>query len=229
MARLDPTSYRAWFETPLGRVVDADEKRLVAELARLGPGDRVLDVGCGDGNFTELAAQTAAAVVGLDSSSLMLGAAATRLAHLRNVEWVEGDAASLPFPDESFDVVLAVTVMCFVTDPATVLREAHRVLRPGGRLIAGELGRWSTWALIRRVSGALGSETWKRARFFSLRELKRRLAQAGFVAVEARGAVFYPPIARVANSRLARAVEQAGPRLVPGLGAFVAASGTRRR
>jgi len=64
-------------------------------------------------------------------------------------------AEALPFADETFDPVVAVTVPCFIPQPDQAMAEMARVLKPGGRLVIGELGRWSSWAAIRRVRGWL--------------------------------------------------------------------------
>jgi hypothetical protein len=48
----DPGRYQHWFKTPLGQIVDADEKTVFFELSDLKPGERIFDVGCGDGNYT---------------------------------------------------------------------------------------------------------------------------------------------------------------------------------
>jgi trans-aconitate methyltransferase len=71
----DPQAYRRWFETPLGSRFDRDEKEVVFALAGLQPGERVLDLGCGDGNDTLPAAARAGLAVGLDRSLAMLAAA----------------------------------------------------------------------------------------------------------------------------------------------------------
>jgi SAM-dependent methyltransferase len=126
-------------------------------------------------------------------------------------------------------VVLAVTVLCLGANPETVVREASRVLRPGGRLVVGELGRWSSWAAIRNVRGFFGSAAWCGARFFSLGELRRLLVGGGFVDVQTAGAVFYPPVSSPLLLGLMRIVELVGPRLTPALGAFLVVSGNRER
>jgi SAM-dependent methyltransferase len=69
-----------------------------------------------------------------------------------------------------------------------------RVLRPGGRLVLGELGRWSAWAATRRLKGWLGASTWKAAHFRSAGALRTLLEQAGLSVDAVHGAVFYPPI-----------------------------------
>lgn len=106
----------------------------VAEAARLRPGQRVLDVACGTGVLArEALARTApgGAVAGLDPNAGML-AVARALAPA--VDWRQGVAESLPFPDGWFDAVVSQFGLMFFDDRAQALREMQRVLRPGGRL-----------------------------------------------------------------------------------------------
>ena len=111
---------------------------------------------------------------------------------------LQGDVRALAFPDGSFDVVLAVTVLCFVDDAARAVGEMGRVLRPSGRLLIGELGRWSLWAAKRRVSGWLGSRVWRRAAFRSAHALKGLVTGAGLAVTGVHGAVYYPPFGPMA-------------------------------
>jgi SAM-dependent methyltransferase len=106
--------------------------RLVQTMA-VQPGEDVLDVACGTGNATVPAAQSGARVTGLDLTPSMLARARERAAGLA-VEWVEGDAEELPFPDGSFDVVLSTFGCMFAPRHEVVADELARVLRPGGRL-----------------------------------------------------------------------------------------------
>lgn len=100
----------------------------------------------------------------------------------------------MPFAPHTFDVVVAVTVLCFIGNAGSALREMLRVLKPGGRLIIGELGRSSSWAAVRRVKGWLGSPVWRRARLRSPSELKRLAMEVGLVDASVTGTIFYPPI-----------------------------------
>ncbi|WP_458189149.1 class I SAM-dependent methyltransferase [Haladaptatus sp. NG-WS-4] len=113
----------------------ADE---LVERAGLEPGDSALDVGCGTGIVARRAARTVASdgsVVGLDPNMGMLEVAeATSSDEDTAIEWREGDAADLPFSDETFDVVFCQQVLQFVPNPSTALQEIHRVLVPDGRL-----------------------------------------------------------------------------------------------
>lgn len=106
------------------------------ELAGLRSGERVLDVACGTGVVTRLAAERVGPtgkVTGLDINKEMLAAARAQAAPA-TIEWVEGSALAIPLPDESVDAVLCQQGLQFFPDRATALREMRRVLVLGGRL-----------------------------------------------------------------------------------------------
>jgi ubiquinone/menaquinone biosynthesis C-methylase UbiE len=155
-----PDTYRRWRRGGLGQITDTLEQKLMLELIGGPAGLRILDAGCGDGVLTAALAQRGAVVTGVDADPRMLAASRARVQEMAvAVEFVEGDIRALPFPDAAFDVVIAVTVLCFVPHAERAVREMARVLKPGGRMVFGELGRWNLWAARRRVSGWLGSAT----------------------------------------------------------------------
>ncbi len=105
------------------------------------PGHTVLDLGCGPG--TDLAALARAVtatgtVIGVDHDQAAVSAARERTADEHTVSVRLGDLHDLPLPDHAADRARTDRVLQHVTDPARVLRETHRVLRPGGRLVMGE-------------------------------------------------------------------------------------------
>ena len=108
-------------------------------LGRLAPGERVLDLGSGAGTDSLVAAQMVGKhgrVTGIDMTTPMLAKARAAAAEMgmTNVEFVEGEAEQLPFPDESFDVVISNGVIDLIPDKDAVFSELHRVLVPGGRM-----------------------------------------------------------------------------------------------
>lgn len=111
-----------------------DYPPMLAELER-DPFNDVLDVGCGTGPVIELLCEKypEKRFVGLDLTPVMIEAAQAK--GLPNAEFVVGDAENLPFADESFDALLCSNSFHHYPNPGMFLREARRVLRPGGKLI----------------------------------------------------------------------------------------------
>ena len=114
-------------------------------------GKRVLDVGCGTGPFSLAAGQRGADVVSLDIGVQLLHRA--RAKGVTRV--VAGDAATLPFPTDEFDIVLSSECLEHTPDPERVVAEMLRVLRPGGRLVVTCPNRLWRWSVV--VAGALES------------------------------------------------------------------------
>jgi arsenite methyltransferase len=110
----------------------------VMSALQLRPGERVLEVGCGNGL---LAVQMVDAVgqqghvIGVDVSHAMIAMARDAFTDHPNMQFTVGDAACLPIKDASIDVAVTVQCLCFVPDVSAALSELLRVLRPGGRLV----------------------------------------------------------------------------------------------
>jgi len=137
------------------------------------PGFRVLDVGFGGGYTLERLAPLVSPqrVAGVELSEAMIAAVRQRCGDAFDLRLA--DAAALPFPEGSFDVVLSVNTIYFWPDPARVLAEMSRVLVPGGRLVLGYRSRF----FLR-----MNPLTWFGFRLHSDRRVEQLLEEAGFAA-----------------------------------------------
>lgn len=129
------TGFLAALSMTVGRSGDA---KFAAGVTGLTARDAVLDVGCGPGVAARHAASLGAQVTGLDPAPVMLRTARALSLLSRRVQWVEGVAESLPLPDDSVTVLWSLACVHHWPDLPTGLREAARVLRPGGRFLALE-------------------------------------------------------------------------------------------
>jgi SAM-dependent methyltransferase len=135
---------RQFFSTAAGRwdAVRAELFGSSADFALLGLLDdrwTVGDLGCGTGALSAALAPYVDRVVAVDASTEMLAAAKERLADARNVDLRAGDLESLPVEDATLDAAVLFLVLHYVADPAAVLAEAARALKPGGRLVVVDM------------------------------------------------------------------------------------------
>ena len=188
-----PEVYARWRTSQIGSITDRLERELILELVGDVNGCKVLDVGCGDGELAVELWKRGATVMGIDASLAMIDAAKARAKeHHADITFQVAAADDLPFSAEQFDVVTAITILCFVDDANPVFREIAGVLRSGGRLVVGELGKWSSWAAGRRIRAWLGSRLWRKGRFRTAKELRTLAEQAGLSSEAVRGAIYFP-------------------------------------
>jgi ubiquinone/menaquinone biosynthesis C-methylase UbiE len=166
-----PDKYDKWFETPIGRLVRESEGRLLLDTARPGPGEEILDVGCGTGVFTADLLAAGSRVTGLEISFPMLLRAGKKAAG-RPFCMVQGDMRALPFADGSFDKTVSVTAIEFLDEDARcAVADMFRVTRPGGLVVVASLNSLSPWA-ARRKASAKDHPIFAHARFRSPAEMK---------------------------------------------------------
>jgi SAM-dependent methyltransferase len=193
-----PRVYERWWRPVLARAFKgvagpsmAEELRIARLLMGLGPGDVVLDVACGPGNFArEFAAAVGdqGLVVGIDASRTMLarGVAETDEAGVRNLGLVRGDATRLPFPDGTFDALCCFAALHLFADPTAGLDEMRRVLAGHGRIaIMTSVRRGpvpsAVKPIVERASGI---------RVFEGDEIAGALERRGFTGIQRRVAGF---------------------------------------
>jgi ubiquinone/menaquinone biosynthesis C-methylase UbiE len=166
--------YAAWYTTPSGQRADAAERALLTWLLAGFPTARsVLEVGCGTGHFTTWLAHQGWQVVGLDRAPAML---AHLHQHFPDIPVIMGDAHRLPMRQGAVDLVVFVTTLEFLEDPAMALAEAVRVARQG--LVVVALNAWSVGGLSRRWGSQARQSLLSRARDYSVRSLRAVVRQA---------------------------------------------------
>ena len=187
-------AYEKYFVPTIGRPVAED----LVEVATLHPGERVLDVACGTGVVSRLAAKRigdAGSVTGVDVDTQMLDVARAAAPADAPIEWHEASAEAMPYEDGRFDVVLCQMGLQFMTNKSGALREMQRVLATDGRVALNVPGPTPAMfcivadALARHIHPDVGS---KMHLVFSLHdssELDDLMKEAGFTQVQLHRAI----------------------------------------
>ena len=196
VGRIVPTIYERWWRPALGRVAKgvmgpgmAEEHRIARLLLGISPGDGILDVACGTGNFTREFARSVGPdglAVGIDVSETMLtrAVADTQAAGLSDrAAYVRGDAAELPFLESSFDGVCCFAALHLFADPMRALDRMTAVLTPGGRIaiFTSVRGRSAPLRTFESVAGRRSG-----MRMFERDDVVRALRERGYSDVQQR-------------------------------------------
>jgi ubiquinone/menaquinone biosynthesis C-methylase UbiE len=185
-----PEHYQRDFVPVIGAPFAED---LVAEAA-LTPGERVLDVACGTGVVARLAAERvgqSGTVAALDLNPGMLSVARSIPSSGAEIRWYETSAESIPLPDNGFDAVFCQLGLQFVADKVAAIREMHRVLVPGGRVLVSTPPPSAFFDVLdEALARHVGREAAGFVRMvFSLHDpttIERLFREAGFNAVTVR-------------------------------------------
>ncbi len=159
------------------------EARALADLSPELP-KPWLEIGVGSGRF----AQTLGIEAGVDPSIKMV-----ELARTRGVNAFVGRGEQRLFDEESFGTVLLILTLCFLNSPRGVIKEATRILMPGGKIVLGLVLKESPWGQFYERKKAAGHRFYRYATFYSFDEVARLLAQTGFVIERVVSTLFEKP------------------------------------
>lgn len=212
---VSPEQYDGWYQTPRGCWIGETEGRLLEELLAPAPGESLLDVGCGTGYFTRRFTRRELSVTGVDLDPAILRFAGENAA--AGERYLPGDARALPFADQSFDLCVSVTALCFVAEEQQALSEMLRVTRR--RFAIGLLNRHSLLYLDKGRDGGRGA--YRGAHWHTRREIESLFAGLPVADLTFRTAVLFPW-----GWRIAAAVDSiAGARML--WGGFIVVAGAK--
>jgi len=176
------SEYDRWFDKE-GSLIFLTEMRALAGLSPELP-KPWLEIGVGSGRF----AQALGIEAGVDPSIKMV-----ELARTRGVNAFVGRGEQRLFDEESFGTVFLIATLCFLDSPRSVLKEANRILMPGGKMVLGLVLKESPWGQFYERKKAGGHRFYRYATFYSFDEVARLLAQTGFVIERVVSTLFEKP------------------------------------
>jgi SAM-dependent methyltransferase len=174
--------YDSWFEEE-GKNIFATEIKALQEMLPFLP-KPWLEIGVGSGRF----AQALGIKVGIDPSVKLLD-----MAKRRGIMVFLARGEEQVFSKETFGTVFLIVTLCFVDSPSDVLREAHRILKAGGKIVVGLVLRESPWGQFYQIKKQEGHHFYKYATFYSYHEVVKFLEDAGFTVDKALSTLFQKP------------------------------------
>lgn len=176
--------YDGWYKTKIGKFVDDTETRLALGMFSPTKGMKVLDAGCGTGNFSIKLARFGCRVTGIDVSDDMIEIAISKAKEEQlDISFIKMDIYKLDFPDEFFEGVFSMAAFEFIHQPQKAYDEMYRVLKPGGQMLIGTINPQSNWGELYLSKEYQENSVFKHASFMTMEELKdldrKNLKQTG--------------------------------------------------
>jgi SAM-dependent methyltransferase len=174
--------YDAWFEAE-GKLIFAIEAKALRELLPLLP-KPWLEIGVGSGRF----AQALGIETGIDPSAKLL-----EMAKNRGITAFRARGEERFFNKETFGTVFLIVTLCFVDSPLAVLQEAHRLLKPEGKIVLGLVLKESPWGKFYQIKKQKGHRFYQHANFYSYQEVERLLTDSRFTIGKVISTLFQKP------------------------------------
>ncbi len=144
--------YDSWYDTELGSVSDQVERHLAQSMFK-APGPKVLEIGCGTGQYTSWLVQEGYEVTAVDISGEMMALAQKKIAAIEentskanHVHWWHADITEILDQLETYDGIFSMTAFEFVPEPEKVLKKLFSCLKPGGCIMIGVIAGMSAWS-----------------------------------------------------------------------------------
>ena len=176
------SEYDTWFDNEGSLIFDIEAAALRENLPRLPK--PWLEIGAGSGRF--------ASVLGIDTG-VEPAINLVKMARRRGVNTFWGKGEHQIFEEASFGTVFLITTLCFLDSPLEVLKEAHRILVPGGKIALGVILKDSPWGQYYEQKKTQGHRIYKHATFYRCSEIARLTLQAGFTGESIDSALFQKP------------------------------------
>lgn len=167
------SQYDKWYSKDKGSFIDKVETDLVFKMLNIKKSMRILDVGCGTGNFSFKLAELGCQVTGIDVSEEMLAIAKAKASeHINNIDFLKMDVTDLNFADNTFDIAISMAAFEFIADTGQALDEMFRVVKTGGQILVGTIAGDSQWGEFYKSKPLRENTVFKYAHFKTLREMK---------------------------------------------------------
>jgi len=165
--------YDQWYQSKMGQFVDDVETKLAFRMFTPKKGMRILDVGCGTGNFSIKLAKMGCEVVGIDLSEEMLKIAKDKTEkEALDITFHQMDGYNLNFSNNEFDAVFSMAAFEFIKEPKKAYDEMYRVLKPGGHMLIGTIHKNSSWGRLYLSKEFQENTVFKYADFKTLEQMK---------------------------------------------------------
>lgn len=174
--------YDAWFDGE-GKLIFLNEVQAFLPLLPRLP-KPWLEIGAGSGRF----AKALGIETGIDPSEKLAA-----MAKKRGIDVSIGRGEQTPYQDQSFGTVFLIMTLCFLESPLTVLKEARRILKPGGSVVLGLVLKDSPWGKLYQQKKEAGHRFYKHARFYGISEVIKMLFKTGFSGDVMVSALFQEP------------------------------------
>jgi SAM-dependent methyltransferase len=160
--------YETWYFSPPGRAMERLVERSVPLLLDPEPGEKILDIGCGEGNHLMMLQRLGLDIYGVDASPYMIRRAEKRLGDRATLK--VGVAEALPFDDNEFDLAVLINTLEFLDDPLETLREARRVVKR--KVLIGVMNSLSWYCLLNKFRSFFRKTLFSHVTLYNLWDLK---------------------------------------------------------